>query len=200
MTTANVTITETPVTVTLQSNGGIPAAHAASHGAAGGDAITIAQSQVTDLTSDLAGKTDNADLPYQVVIPGIVAPVDSTGTITSQYLSNSIFNCYTFTDGVQNRYLEWTVFIAAGTYTLRTAYRASTSYGIASISIDGGAALGTTIDCYAGSATNNNVTDIAGIALTAGRHTIRFTAATKNASSSNYVLGLHGFTLTRTGA
>jgi hypothetical protein len=33
-----------------------PTAHAATHGAAGADAITVAQSQVTDLTTDLAAK------------------------------------------------------------------------------------------------------------------------------------------------
>ena len=37
-----------------------PTAHAASHGSAGGDAITIAQSQVTDLTTDLGNKANLA--------------------------------------------------------------------------------------------------------------------------------------------
>jgi hypothetical protein len=85
MTTANVTITETPVTVTLQSNGGIPADHAASHAAAGGDPITIAQSQVTDLTSDLAGKlaTPGAWTSYTPALSGWSL---GNGTVTGAYV------------------------------------------------------------------------------------------------------------------
>lgn len=44
------------------SNARTPTAHAASHGSAGSDAITIAQSQVTDLTTDLSGKASATDL------------------------------------------------------------------------------------------------------------------------------------------
>jgi hypothetical protein len=35
-----------------------PSAHASTHGSAGSDAITVAQSQVTDLTTDLGNKQD----------------------------------------------------------------------------------------------------------------------------------------------
>ena len=38
--------------------GGTPDPHAASHAAGGSDAVTLAQSQVTNLTTDLAGKAD----------------------------------------------------------------------------------------------------------------------------------------------
>ena len=38
-----------------------PTSHASSHGSGGTDAITIAQSQVTDLTTALAGKVDEVD-------------------------------------------------------------------------------------------------------------------------------------------
>jgi hypothetical protein len=46
-------VTWTPATLTAL---GAPAAHAASHGSAGSDPVTLAQSQVTNLSSDLAGK------------------------------------------------------------------------------------------------------------------------------------------------
>lgn len=39
----------------------VPVAHAYTHGVAGGDPVTIAQSQVTDLVSDLAGKVGTGD-------------------------------------------------------------------------------------------------------------------------------------------
>lgn len=48
-----------------------PTAHASSHAAAGGDPITIAQSQVTNLTTDLAGKLSTA---------GTAADVNPAGT------------------------------------------------------------------------------------------------------------------------
>jgi len=40
-----------------------PTAHASSHGSAGSDPITVAQSQVTNLSTDLAAKADAADVP-----------------------------------------------------------------------------------------------------------------------------------------
>lgn len=39
-----------------------PTAHAASHGSAGSDALTLAQSQITNLTTDLAAKASASDL------------------------------------------------------------------------------------------------------------------------------------------
>lgn len=49
-----------------------PAAHASAHASGGGDAVIVAQSQITDLTTDLAAKapinaptfTTNATAPY----------------------------------------------------------------------------------------------------------------------------------------
>jgi hypothetical protein len=38
-----------------------PSAHASSHGSAGSDAITVAQSQVTNLTTDLSGKVEKVN-------------------------------------------------------------------------------------------------------------------------------------------
>jgi hypothetical protein len=43
-------------TLSVEAGGGTPDAHAASHGVGGGDPITIAQSQVTNLATDLASK------------------------------------------------------------------------------------------------------------------------------------------------
>lgn len=44
-----------------------PTAHAASHASGGSDAITVAQSQVTDLTTDLAGKVGSNGSITQVI-------------------------------------------------------------------------------------------------------------------------------------
>ena len=73
--------------------------------------------------------------------------------------------------------------------------------GIASISIDGATALATKPDLYAAAPAVNVLAAITGIqVLTSGRHTIKFTGATKNGSASAYGLKIHGFSLLRTGA
>jgi len=68
-----------------------PSTHATSHGSAGSDAITIAQSQVTNLTTDLSGKASSTHTHSQSDITNLTtdlaakAPLASptfTGTIT----------------------------------------------------------------------------------------------------------------------
>lgn len=58
-----------------------PLAHAASHSASGSDAITVAQSQVTDLTTDLSAKAPLAS-PTFTGTPA--APTATVGTNTTQ--------------------------------------------------------------------------------------------------------------------
>jgi hypothetical protein len=192
---ATVTDDGTTVTLTLASVGPQgPAGPAPEWGN-----ITGTLGDQTDLNSALAGKTDDADLPYSDVITGVVQPNAASGGVSQFYGAGYIYNALSQWNGL-NVYTEWSVFVAAGTYTLRTAYLKNTNAAIWSISIDGGAALGTTIDTYNASLAPNNITDITGIALTAGRHVIRYTGTSKNASSSGYWQNLHGFSLTRTGA
>lgn len=99
--------------------------------------------------------------------------------------------------GLQNDTVEWTVRVPAGTYTLRLLHTTGTNIGIYTVLVDA-VSVGT-IDGYAnpGAAA---VSDITGIALAAGEHTVRFTMATKNASSSAYYGVVSAFILTRTGA
>jgi hypothetical protein len=61
--------------------GGTPDAHAASHAAAGSDPLTLAQSQITNLTTDLAAKAPLAS-PTFTGTPA--APTASAGTNTTQ--------------------------------------------------------------------------------------------------------------------
>lgn len=57
-----------------------PTAHAASHGASGSDAITVAQSQVTNLTTDLSGKAPLASPTFTGVPAAPTAAVDTNTT------------------------------------------------------------------------------------------------------------------------
>jgi hypothetical protein len=128
MTTTNVTITETPVTVTLQSNGGIPADHAASHAAAGSDPITIAQSQVTDLTSDLAGITSALGARSRLLAPASgesitqpAAPTTSAAAFTlNTAFATPLFLPSSFTAdriGIWCQTAETAAFVRLGIYS-----------------------------------------------------------------------------------
>jgi hypothetical protein len=76
---------------TVASTSIAPTAHASSHGSAGSDAITIAQSQVTNLTTDLSGKassththpqSDITDLTTALAAKAPLASPTFTGTVT----------------------------------------------------------------------------------------------------------------------
>lgn len=143
-----------------------------------------------------------ADYPYAASVNGAVdLPSASTATPTQAYLAASVGCGVITTPTTQNVYVEWTVTLAAGTYTLNLWHAKSPDSGIASISIDGAAALATKPDMYAAAPSVNTLVAITGIPfLTAGRHTVRFTGATKHASSSAYGLLIQSFSLVRTGA
>lgn len=63
-----------------------PTAHAASHGSGGGDPVTVAQSQVTNLTTDLAAKAPLAS-PTLTGTPTV--PTATAGTNTTQAASTA---------------------------------------------------------------------------------------------------------------
>lgn len=75
---------------TWQGGGG--GAHAASHASGGGDAVTLAQSQVTNLTTDLAGKAAASHLHddwYMVYLSSDQSAI--TGTNSADALFNTEF-------------------------------------------------------------------------------------------------------------
>lgn len=164
--------------------------HAGTHAAAGPDPVTPAA----------IGAVATTDLAYAAMAIALQPP----SGISSGWATNGITGYlstigYTTTDGI-NTWVEWTLGpIAAGTYTLRLIHSKESTGGIATVSFNG-SAIGTTIDMYAASSSNNNITDITGIALAAGRQAVRLTGATKNASSTGYRMFMTMLSLTRTGA
>ena len=139
------------------------------------------------------------DLPHSVVVPSTMPPNAVSGSITHLYQADSFYNSICYGDPTQNNYLEWNVYAAAGTYSLRVLYSSAANRGIATVQVNG-TNLGTTIDMYAVNPGQvNQAAQITGIVLKDGINKIRFTGATKNVSASAYVLVFHGFTLYRTG-
>lgn len=93
---------------------------------------------------------------------------------------------------------EWSVCLAAGTYTITVIGVATGSYGSTDYTLDG-AAVGTK-DWYSADFAFNVVAQFTGIAATAGVHTFRGTVNGKNPGSTDYATLTQWFTFTRTGA
>jgi hypothetical protein len=97
-----------------------------------------------------------------------------------------------------NDYIEWDVWMPAGTWTLLYYYLTGSSYGIATVSLDG-TTLGATIDGYTAGSVRNNVATRTGIVVaTAGVKVLKVLMASKNASSSSYRPGTQLFDFRRT--
>ena len=139
-----------------------------------------------------------ATLPYSVFIAPSDIPSASSGTWTLSVQSTMLGGMKILGPNTQNSYIEWPVLVAAGTYRLTLVYPKNNDYGIVTVALDG-ATLGT-IDEYAASGSANSVTQISDIAITAGLHLLRFTMATKNASSGAYHGNIQAISLLRTGA
>jgi hypothetical protein len=80
---SQVTVTAVITTDSRLSNARTPTAHASTHASGGSDPITLAQSQVTSLTADLAAKAATTDTRF--VPPGTIAMFGS-GTAPSGWL------------------------------------------------------------------------------------------------------------------
>jgi hypothetical protein len=157
----------------------------------------IAQSDVTNLTADLAAKAalaasdrrSVADPPNASV--GTWAPATNAAAYNRGWIGT--------TGAAQNDYGEWELGpLLPGTYSLTLLHYKSTTLGIYTIDV-AGTTVGT-VDGYAasGAAASAVITGITVPAL--ATVPVRFTMATKNASSSSYMAAISGFSLTRTGA
>ena len=137
-------------------------------------------------------------LPYMVHIAPSDIPSASSGTWTLAVASGALGGMSLTCATTQNSYIEWPILVAAGTYRLTMVHGVGAAYGIYTVSSDG-ATIGT-VDGYAAGTADDTVTQVSSLAFTAGRHLLRFTMATKHASSTNYTALLQAVGLLRTGA
>ncbi len=86
----------------------------------------------------------------------------------------------------------------AGTYKVAVIHSKVSSWGIDSVQFAGVTVA--SIDGYAAGATNNNYTEVTGIAVTAGLKVVKHLMATKNASSSGYRFDPNSWAAIRTAA
>jgi len=98
------------------------------------------------------------------------------------------------------QWIEWYIWIKEGTYSLTLFYYQSSNATKIDIALDG-TNIVSAFDCYIGAFNPHIKTIQTGIVVsTAGTHTVRFTSNGKNASSTDYHMGLFHFLFQRTGA
>jgi len=100
-------------------------------------------------------------------------------------LSSERVNYYYFrnSSNAQNDQIDYKVFLAAGTYTLRIVTATSAAYAIITILIDG-VSIGT-IDLYSAATVNYVLKSLTEISISlAGLKTLSFKVATRNASNT----------------
>lgn len=134
----------------------------------------------------------NAVWPWEINLLGL------SGTSNTNFSTNSFAsdNPYIASTSAQNAYVEWQVALSAGTWSVFLNHYKGSDRGIYTVAIAGSTAG--TIDGYNASSTSA-VGSITGISVAAtGVQAIRFTMATKNASSSSYFGAIFGVQLLRT--
>lgn len=97
-----------------------------------------------------------------------------------------------------NNYIETDIWLDVGTYKVALIYHKDTDAGIYDIQLDG-VSKGT-VDGYAAAATNNNYSEVTGIAVTKGLKVLKLNMGSKNASSSAYGMYLQSVAWIWTGA
>jgi hypothetical protein len=156
---------------------------------------------------DELGNPIAPSLSAQQTIVLWASPKTSVGAWTTDFTTLAAFS---LSDGVQNSSISYDFICAAGAYTMDFTHLVGPNRAIYTISIDGVTVA--TVDGYAASFNNvglgggvgatvtaPTLATVTGIVIGSGSHVLKFTLATKNASSSSYYGCISQAVLTRTG-
>lgn len=167
----------------------------------GGMVTGNTESGITVTYDDTNGKLDftvsASGAPY-VYVAATYGVLSQTNFSTIDLTTDGTLSGYRQSTGAQNATVSWPFAVEAGTYTFTLAHHRGDNRGIYTVAIDGGS-VGT-VDGYNAGLDTGELTEITGIAITAGRKTLSLTMATKNASSSSFFGLIEGWSLIRTGA
>lgn len=137
------------------------------------------------------------DLPWFIDVPLLARSSVSAGwalAMASSYYGGSTY----YSDGTNGRWVEWQVWLPAGTWSLSAIHYAQSAQGILDLSLDGGASSGT-IDCYSAGTVTNNKSTISGISVpTTKIYSVRLTVNGKNASSGGHAAYIMALQFRRT--
>lgn len=157
--------------------------------------------QVEIVSSSPYYTTTDALLPGVVDVPPYLYSADS-GTVTwvaSIHSSRMWGGHLAEITSSANWWIEWSVWLPAGTFDLGIVAFLGTNYGIVDFTLDG-SPIGT-VDFYDPVGASNALKTLSGISVGAtGLHTLRLTCTSKNASSSNKFIGLNWMQFVRTAA
>jgi hypothetical protein len=165
----------------------------------GGSAVpsALTPAQINTMLSTIPDTTLGAGMSdFQEIAPlGYSSqPVGTWGPTTTSSESRIIYNS---SNGSADKISYLTSF-SGGTYTFRIVFAKGTSYGKFLVYVDSTVIDGTGQDTYAGSATQNNLYTVTGVAITAGSHTISILVNGHNGSSSGYIIVIEDIIIWRT--
>ena len=136
-------------------------------------------------------------LPWIIFIPVLHTPKSHVNFNTNYVDPTYLFNAYKLSSGAQNDEITWDIVLAAGTWSIELIYTKFSSAGIFSIQFD--SVEKGTIDSYASSPSQNNITSITGITVAITKKVeLKLKMDTKNASSAAYSGALCAVRLIRT--
>ena len=117
----------------------------------------------------------------------------ASATPTRTQSSSRVGGAFLGTTNMSGNWVEFSVALDAGTWTITLIHDKGTSYGQCDVKIDG-TTVGS-INQYNGSTLNNQVTEITGVVVAAdGDHTVRFVnTGTGGGASYSIFLGALGF-------
>lgn len=161
--------------------GGVAAPHATTHGVSGSDPVTLAQSQIVNLTTDLAGKAATVHTHAIADVTSLQTTLDAkvdesyqqvtTGWLTAATGWGSVSGTYTEKNGIVQVNVTATrtgADISAGNITNNTVCTISTGYRPLVETLAGGGPAGPVLGAYISASAGNVVITAIGTGISTG--------------------------------